>query len=75
MRRKSKNHIVNFIKKYKSQLGKPISIQMESSRGSNQILTYIKLTNNKIKKTVEIEKNKVYIDYDRKNNIVGLEIL
>ena len=77
----TRNKLVTVLKRYGTN--KPISITLESFRGvtiggkSNRtkILMYIKLLNHKVYRTEEIKQNELYIDYDRRGEIVGIEII
>ncbi len=75
MKRKYHSKYARFVKKYKSQIGKQISITCESPRGMNKTLMYIKLTDHKIKETRKISNNEIFIDYDRIGRVVGIEII
>lgn len=59
----------------KKFIGKFINISIDSSpiRG-HQILIYIEFSKNKIKKTLK-PHDKVFIDLDSKNKLVGVEII
>ena len=80
MKKKSKNPLVTMLKRYGTN--KPISITLESFGATiggkgrrTRILIYIKLLNHKVYRTKEIKQNELYIDYDRKGEIIGIEII
>jgi len=77
VKRKSKNSLIKLCRKYGKS--KPIEISIEptslSFQGKGKTLIYVKLSNHKVFKTKEIKQNELYVDFDRKDEIVGIEIL
>ncbi len=79
-RRKTRNKLVTMLERF--GCNKPIEISFQSfgatlggKNRTTRILIYIKLLNHKVYKTVEIKASELYIDYDRKGEIVGIEII
>jgi len=64
--------IHKILRKYK---GKRVSIHLDSTPvRDHQVLMYIEFSKNKIKSTIRVAEN-IYIDYDSKQKIVGVEII
>jgi len=66
-----------FIKKY-CKNKTPIEITFTNNpigEKNSQPLTYIQLNNYKVKTTKQISDSRVYIDFDRRGRVVGIEII
>lgn len=78
--KKTRNKLVTMLERYGYK--NPVKISFQSFGASiggkkrkTGILIYITLLNHKIYKTVEIKQHELYVDYDRKGEIVGIEII
>ena len=74
----NRGNLLRFCKRYAKKIDS-IEVKLTplplSYRGHTTTLLYIKFSNHKITKTQEINKGKIYIDYDRKGEVVGIEII